>query len=310
MLKKIISIMNRLVCSIFSVILISCLGSTLSYSANFKIMITAKKANVRLKPDMNSTIIATMVYGTELNSTGLVGEWYQVSLPPDNSGIALIGYIYKDLAKVVENGTIRESSKSQANEKETIDSNTEVEHAKPVKKKEVNKVPMGNKDFEGSNHFFARGGILFESGMHFIVIGGFEHYIKNNLSFGAEFGYSKIVSVHVRDILGEERLSISALSITGNVNYYFDADSNIKPYVTGGFGVFNLPWEYTDEFVKINGSMTSVLLAFGGGFKYPISSYYLVADARLYVWTFKNPENYSWYASTEASFILSGGISF
>jgi formylglycine-generating enzyme required for sulfatase activity len=68
-----------------------------------------KGANVRLKPDKESSAIATVNAGTILESTDKVGSWYKVIISKKEDGKILQGYIWENLVKVIgEEAKVRE----------------------------------------------------------------------------------------------------------------------------------------------------------------------------------------------------------
>jgi hypothetical protein len=67
----------------------------------FKLKIVADIGNIRLKPDIGSTIIHQLSKDTVIQSTGKEGDWYHVLLEPDKDKI-LAGYIHESLVIEVE----------------------------------------------------------------------------------------------------------------------------------------------------------------------------------------------------------------
>ncbi len=74
----------------------------IAFPANLKVRVIVDKANVRLKPSLNSQIISKVPLGTVLESEGKFGEWYRVNLPPDEYGFTVSGYIHESVVEVVE----------------------------------------------------------------------------------------------------------------------------------------------------------------------------------------------------------------
>ena len=71
-------------------------------STEWKIRVSAMSASIRLKPDLESPVIATLPKGTSLNSYEAEGDWFRVVLPPGKDGIVIIGYIAKSEVQVLE----------------------------------------------------------------------------------------------------------------------------------------------------------------------------------------------------------------
>jgi len=57
------------------------------------VRVVAGEAAVRLKPDPNSSVIATVPAGAILQVRSKEGFWYSVSLPAESQGVLRVGYI-------------------------------------------------------------------------------------------------------------------------------------------------------------------------------------------------------------------------
>jgi hypothetical protein len=68
------------------------------------VILTVKttKANIRLQPSLESTVITQAPLGAVLTSTGKEGEWYIISLPPNKDGVVVSGYIHQSVVTVSE----------------------------------------------------------------------------------------------------------------------------------------------------------------------------------------------------------------
>jgi hypothetical protein len=74
----------------------------LANAESFKVRVVVQGANVHLKPDAESAVIKTMPLGSVLEAEeGTVG-WYKVTLPPDENGFVVIGYLQKDSTELAE----------------------------------------------------------------------------------------------------------------------------------------------------------------------------------------------------------------
>ncbi|MFQ6083951.1 MAG: hypothetical protein ACE5WD_11440 [Candidatus Aminicenantia bacterium] len=74
----------------------------ITQAANLKVRVIVDKANVRLKPDITSTPVGKVSIGTVLESDKKEGKWYRVTLPPDEYGFTVSGYIHERIVEVVE----------------------------------------------------------------------------------------------------------------------------------------------------------------------------------------------------------------
>jgi hypothetical protein len=97
-LKRLLGAMSRK--GFLAILRGTCLLSLSPYAwnqetAEWKIRVSAMSASVRLKPDLESPVIATLPKETSLNSHKAEGDWFRVVLPPGKDGIVIIGYIAK-----------------------------------------------------------------------------------------------------------------------------------------------------------------------------------------------------------------------
>lgn len=76
--------------------------SSIGYAAKIQVRVLVTKANIRLEPSTDSTIITAAPRGTLLDAEPLEGNWYRVYLPPNASGVVVSGYIHMNLVEVVD----------------------------------------------------------------------------------------------------------------------------------------------------------------------------------------------------------------
>jgi opacity protein-like surface antigen len=69
---------------------------------NLKIRVSVKRANVRLKPALQSQVIGTVLEGQVFEALQMTGDWYRISLPPDADGVTVSGYIHKSVVREVK----------------------------------------------------------------------------------------------------------------------------------------------------------------------------------------------------------------
>lgn len=67
----------------------------------FKLKVVTEEANVRLKPDIGSVIIAQLPQGTTVESTGKEGPWYLIIFKTDE-GTKAKGYVHESLVSELE----------------------------------------------------------------------------------------------------------------------------------------------------------------------------------------------------------------
>jgi hypothetical protein len=79
----------------------------------FKLKVVTEKANLRVKPDIGSTIIRQVPQGTILESVRKVGEWYLVRFTTEDEK-TLSGYVHESLVLRVESIEEKEKKDEQA----------------------------------------------------------------------------------------------------------------------------------------------------------------------------------------------------
>jgi hypothetical protein len=89
--------------SVFFLLLVmsTFLMSSIGYAAKIQVRVLVTKANIRLEPTTDSTIITAAPRGTLLDAEPMEGNWYRVYLPPNASGVVVSGYIHMNLVEVV-----------------------------------------------------------------------------------------------------------------------------------------------------------------------------------------------------------------
>lgn len=76
--------------------------TTISASEDIRIRITVERANIRLKPDIKSTVIGKALLGDILIAKEKSGRWFKIVLPPDENGIQLTGFIHESIVDVLK----------------------------------------------------------------------------------------------------------------------------------------------------------------------------------------------------------------
>lgn len=84
---------------------ISVLNSSLS---EWKLKVSTEKANIRLKPDIDSPVESTVVKGTALKSHEKIGEWFRVIIGPDEKGFVVIGFVHSSDVEIISEKTTKE----------------------------------------------------------------------------------------------------------------------------------------------------------------------------------------------------------
>lgn len=97
--------MNRLSSRIVTLILLvglaaAAVPAAASGQEETLLKVVAARANVRLKPALDSPVIGQIPKGTLLEATGKFGDWYAVKLPADEDGIVVSGYLHRSTVEV------------------------------------------------------------------------------------------------------------------------------------------------------------------------------------------------------------------
>jgi len=69
-----------------------------------KVRIKADGASLRLRPDVTSPVVGQALPGTVLEAEETSGDWYRITLPPDENGFKITGYVQKNLVEIVSEG--------------------------------------------------------------------------------------------------------------------------------------------------------------------------------------------------------------
>lgn len=81
-------------------------------SENVKLRVTVERANIRLKPSLESTIVSRAPLGAVFENAEKTGEWYKISLPPDEGGFVVTGYIHSSIVDVLTEPMPRENERT------------------------------------------------------------------------------------------------------------------------------------------------------------------------------------------------------
>ncbi len=76
-------------------------------SADLKVQVSVRVANIRFKPSLDSAVIGKATDGQVFKVIGRVGDWYSIELPPDREGVVLTGFIHQSVVKEVVEETPR-----------------------------------------------------------------------------------------------------------------------------------------------------------------------------------------------------------
>jgi len=105
--------------------------------------IMVPRARIRLKPDLNSDIIRVLDKGTILTIKGESGDWYNVTLPRDESGFIISGYIHKQLVKLVSGAAMTPAAPALPERIRVIRENAVVRSAPDGNARLIRELPSG-----------------------------------------------------------------------------------------------------------------------------------------------------------------------
>jgi len=96
-------------------------------AAQLKVRVLVKNAEIRLSPNAEAVVISRVPLGAVLESERKEGKWFQVTLPPDDKGFVIYGYIHQNKVTVI----------GESEEKTKEDKRTEEKKAEAKIKVEV-----------------------------------------------------------------------------------------------------------------------------------------------------------------------------
>jgi len=86
-------------------------------AAQLKVRVIVKDAEIRLKPNAEAVFISRVPLGAVLESEEKKGKWFQVTLPPDEKGFVVSGYIHQDKVTVIGESEEKTKEKKRTEEK-------------------------------------------------------------------------------------------------------------------------------------------------------------------------------------------------
>ena len=106
----------------------------------FKLRVVSDIANIRLEPDIGSTIIHQLSKNTIIRSTGKQGDWYHVLLEPEEGKI-ITGYIHESLVIEEEKYIQSEEVIEQPTDIQTTEKKEEIQDKEKEKPVEIEETP-------------------------------------------------------------------------------------------------------------------------------------------------------------------------
>jgi opacity protein-like surface antigen len=176
---------------------------------NPKVRVSVKRANIRLRPTLQSQVIGTALEGQVIEVLKTAGDWYHVSLPPDSSGITIHGYIHKSVVRGVE-----EEASMEAPAREVIPApKPPAAEPKPVSAVPSGPVPtVGSSDFRPARKkFFIR------------LSGGY-----NSFSYPYENNWSFALYHEDGQITEDYKIKSSTFALDAGIGFLFHRNVGIE----------------------------------------------------------------------------------
>jgi outer membrane protein W len=198
-----------------------------------KVSVKVPRANIRLMPTTQSSIIHQARSGVELIHIAKTGNWHRVNLAPNNEGIVLSGYIHKNIVDEIYETVAPppEPKKIPEKEPEVIE-----EEAKP-EPESVQEIPTLQTSSQGKYYWVGGGaGYTMPSESHF----GKGINFSGTLGFGVtkHLAMELRVPYFQRDVIGTaDGLSsgrLSSLSLMLSVQGRYPIKNRIVPYLVAG----------------------------------------------------------------------------
>ncbi|MBN1272970.1 MAG: SH3 domain-containing protein [Candidatus Aminicenantes bacterium] len=199
-MRRTISLIFCLLFGIFVLGLNGAAGST-------RIRITVERANIRLNPSLESPVIGTASAGMVFEIQGKIESWYRISLPPDEKGIVISGYIHSSIIEVLP-----EERKTEVEIKKETPPQPESQPAIPPFR-----APSDKPSSSGGGVGF---GVKLSGGMSYLIIGDL------NSSFGGE-----------RKVVEENAVPSSVNGAIEDLHNGMDLGFSVFIYPVGRFGI-------------------------------------------------------------------------
>lgn len=202
--------------------------AVVSYAENIKVKVIVDDANIRLKPDLTSQIVAQVPLGSILQAQGKKGEWYLVNLPADEKGFVVSGYIHQSIVQpMVESYQAAPQVQQPA------------QQSAPPQVQQPTYAPAGV-EIEPKSGIGVRAGYSMLS----------EDLYGGGLMYGANFsiGINKFLAVEISglrfqsdvegDAAGLSKGKLTVMPIQLSIQIRFPANPQFIPYVHGGGGFY------------------------------------------------------------------------
>ena len=238
--------MNKKLVVLFIGLLLLLSLAALSQTSELKVRVIVEQANVRLKPDLTSQILSQVPLGTILKVESKMGEWFLVSLPADEKGFVLSGYIHQSVVEGIGEKV-----------KEVPEVKREKAEVTPQVKKEKPSAPRVKPSVYAPER--AEAGAKSSIGIRAGYAMLSEEKYGSGLEYGVNlsFGLSKNIGIEISGLRFQsdveedpEALSkgkLSSIPVQLSIQGRFPINDQIVPYVLGGAGYYLNSFTIDDE---------------------------------------------------------------
>lgn len=219
------------------------------YGTPQKVRVIQVDASVHLEPDFESRILMNVPPGAALDASEKTGQWYKVSLPPNDQGIVVTGYIHENAVEMIDSEPEVLEQRLTETQKPAVE--------EPVQRQPVEPRRRQAPGFSGMKKlsFGAAAGVSMSNlsgdtvqewedlygtmdSKTAITAGGFILYrINRSITVQPGVYYMQkggAISGTISGMPVEAAFNLSYLEIPVLVNVYFSIPSPLKPFITAG----------------------------------------------------------------------------
>lgn len=218
------------------------------FSDVLKVRVIVPRANIRLKPDLQSTIISRVPLGGVLDVIKKEGDWYHVKLPPDEKGIVVTGYIHQSTVEVFE-----EIKKEiiEVPKEERVEEKKQPEVTPPI----IKKPPIIKEEKPPAANGFNKGGkyLTLQVGINSWAI---------PLGVNFEYGLTKNIGIDATTMIwlwSDEFWSNTLIDLSLDAIYHFTEIKvdKLDLYAGGGLGYAIYSWRWKKGYEYFAGGSAS-----------------------------------------------------
>ncbi len=226
-----------------------CLLSITAYGTPQKVRVIQIDATVHLEPDFESGVLMSVPPGAVLNMVEKTEDWFKISLPPNDEGIMVTGYIHGNAVEIIGSGPMA----GEQIQKETRPASVE----EPVQRQPAAPRPRQAAGLNGMKKisFGAAAGLSMSNlsgdtiqeweslygnmdSKTALTAGGFVLYrVNRNIAVQPGVYYMQkggTISGTISGMPVEAAFNLNYLEIPVLVNIYFSIPSPLKPFITAG----------------------------------------------------------------------------